>query len=170
MNATVTRIGGSTTSLRIVRLATVGRGTNGMRRIQELQCRSSSSSVNCRDSSVAFPHTVVPSQLHAPVSFHGCCQRNQPQFKLVIPMALEAQVATCSPVTEVTTTPSVSLHADLRQLSSSAGNWRRNQAAEGVRAGGRRDRKNLKFGVFICFFFDVISRADILSAFFYTPW
>lgn len=140
-----------------------------MRRTQELQC-SSISSVICKDSSMASPHTVIPSQLHILVSLHKCCQRSWTQFKLVTPMALEAQVATCSPVTEVTMTPSISLHADLRQFSDSTGNWERNQAAEGVRRGqGRVTEKNLKFGVFICFFFDVICRADMLSACFYRP-
>jgi len=38
-------------------------------------------------------------------------------------MALEAQVPTCSPVTEITTTLSILSHVDLRQLSGSTENW-----------------------------------------------
>lgn len=120
-----------------------------MRRTQKLQRRSSSSSVNSRD-----PHRVVLSQLRTLVSFHGCCQRSQPQFKLG-PGSTNRHMLTCD---RGDTTPSVSLCADLRQLSSSAGNWARNQAAEGVRAGEGRNRKKIKFGVFICFCFDVIFR------------
>lgn len=94
---------------------------------------------------MAFPHTVVPSQLHALVSFHGCCLRSQQQSKLVTPMALKARVNTCSPVTEVITTPSVSLRADLRPLSGSAGGETKLLRESGQEGGEREKSWNLVF-------------------------
>lgn len=166
-NSPVTWMGGSTTLWRIISLVYSekhwGKRTNDMWRTQQIQCRSSSKSFYCRESFVSFPYRVghiLASHSHIilwmlpnkPVTVqisdsHGPGNNESPH----------------APVTQVTPTPPISLHADQRHLFGSTGKGWKNQAGEGVRAGVGRDsrKKKRKFGVF-----SLVSFAGQLSNYF----
>lgn len=120
-----------------------------MQRTQELQCRSSSKSTDCRESFVSFPYRVA----HILASHSHIIPWMLPEKPVTVQISDShgpgKNESPHAPVTQVPPTP-ISLHADLRHLFGSTGNGWRNQAAEGVRVGMERDsrKEKKKFGVF----------------------